>query len=94
VRQELYPRGCGSLDLIGCGYRRCHVEIGSGIHIDIPRHAHRKRAFGNAQAIIRCGEPVQIQWWVRIFARRGAEEPIVAEGRGHLTDWAMMKECR
>jgi hypothetical protein len=33
----------------------------------IPWHARWRRAqFGNAQAIIRCGEPVQLQLWVWI----------------------------
>ena len=60
VRQELYPRGCGSLGLIGCGHCRCLVEVWNCAHVDISsgtRVAKRAR-FGNAQAIVRCGEPV------------------------------------
>jgi hypothetical protein len=37
---------------------------------------------------------VQIQLWVRIFARNRAEGPDVAAGRGRLPNCAMMKECR
>ncbi len=58
--QELYPRGCGSLGLIGCGHCRCLVEVWNCFHVDISsgtRIAKRAR-FGNAQAIVRCGEPV------------------------------------
>jgi len=43
VWQELYPRGCGSLGLTGCSYRRCLVEVWNCVHVDISLgHAHRK----------------------------------------------------
>src|SRR5712675_950829 len=43
VWQELYPRGCGSLGLIGCGHCRCLVEVWNCVHVDISLgHAHRK----------------------------------------------------
>src|SRR6202171_572574 len=75
VWQQFYPHASGSLGSSGCGYRRCLVEVWNCVHVDISSGTHRKRArFGNAQAIIRCGEPVQLQLWVRIFclqSRRG-----------------------
>src|SRR5712671_5667196 len=63
VWQELYPRDCGSLGLTGCGHCRCLVEVWNCVHVDISSGARiAKRArYGNAQAIIRCGEPVQIR---------------------------------
>src|SRR5207237_2191997 len=65
-----------------------------GVFMSIfPRRAHRKRGFGNAQAITRCNEPGPTSMWVRIFARNRAEEPVVAADRGRLTDCAMMSEC-
>jgi hypothetical protein len=49
---------------------------------------------GNAQAILRCGEPVQLQLWVRIFACNRAEEPVIGEGHGRFTNCAMVESCR
>jgi hypothetical protein len=49
--------------LIGGGYRRRLAEVWNCVHVDISsgtRIAKRAR-FDNAQAIIRCGEPVQLQ---------------------------------
>jgi hypothetical protein len=44
--------------------------------------ARQKRArFGSAQTIIRCGEPVQLQLFKRIFGRNRTEEPAIADGR-------------
>jgi hypothetical protein len=37
--------------------------------------------FGNAPTIIRCGEPVQLQLFKRIFGRNRTEEPAIADGR-------------
>jgi hypothetical protein len=40
------------------------------------KHAHGKRArYGNAQAIIRCGEPLQLQWSGFLACDR-AEQPV------------------
>ncbi len=47
VRREPYPRGCGSFGLAGCGNRRWHSEVRSGVHVDIPRQA-RRQARGSA----------------------------------------------
>ena len=68
VRLKLYPRGCGSFGLVGCGGCRWHREVRSGVHVEISlRHARGPGArFGHAQAIVRRGDPVQFQWWVRI----------------------------
>ncbi|HMH98531.1 MAG TPA: hypothetical protein VK577_18430, partial [Bradyrhizobium sp.] len=79
VWQELYPRGCGSLGLIGCGYRRRLAEVWNCVHVDISsgtRIAKRAR-FDNAQAIVRCGEPLQLQLWVRIFCLRSRSGLII-----------------
>src|SRR5712672_983511 len=35
VWQELYPRGCGNLGLIGRGHCRCLVEVWNCVHVDI-----------------------------------------------------------
>jgi hypothetical protein len=55
VWQELYPRGWGSLGLIGCGHCRCLVEVRSCVHVDISSGTRivKRARFGNAQAIIR-----------------------------------------
>jgi hypothetical protein len=43
-RQELYPRGYGSLGLTGCGHWRCLVEVWNRVHVDFSlRHADGKR---------------------------------------------------
>jgi hypothetical protein len=44
VRREPYPRGGGSFGLAGCGNRRWHSEVRSGVHVGIPWQARRKRA--------------------------------------------------
>jgi hypothetical protein len=50
--------------------------------------------FGHAQAIVRRGEPVQFQLWVRVLGRnRGPTRPLL-RGDGRLQDYGMMKECR
>jgi hypothetical protein len=56
---------CRSPGLSGCGYGRCLFDVWNCVHVDISLgNAHRRRArFGNAQAIIRRGEPMQLQWW-------------------------------
>ena len=47
--------------------------------------------FGNAQAIIRCGEPVQLQFLEGCFACNRAEAPVVGQGHGRFTNGVMMK---
>ena len=77
-RDESFSRGAAAaLVRPGCGYCRWLVEIWNCVHVDISLgHAHRKRArYGNAQAIIRRGEPVQLQWWGFWVCNR-AEEPV------------------
>jgi hypothetical protein len=58
----------------GCGHGP--VEVWNGIHVDISSGTRiGKRAVRQRAAIIRCGEPVQLQLWVRIFclqSRRSA----------------------
>jgi hypothetical protein len=52
--REFYPRGCGSLGLIGRGDCRCLVEVRSCVHVDISSGTRIGSArLGNAQAIIR-----------------------------------------
>jgi hypothetical protein len=77
VWREFYPRDCGSPGLTGCGYCRCLVEIWNCVHVDISLgHAQGKRArYGDAQAIIRCGEPVQLQLSGFLACNR-AEQPV------------------
>jgi len=49
---------------------------------DISWHARARSArFDNAQTIIRCGEPVQLPLFKRIFGRNRTEEPAIADGR-------------
>jgi hypothetical protein len=55
-------------------------------------HAHDQRArFGNALAIIRCGEPVQLQFLEGFFACNRAEEPVVGQSHGRFANCAMME---
>jgi len=61
----------------GCGHGPCPVEVRNGVHVDISSGTRigKRARFGNAQAIIRCGEPVQPQLWAGIFclqSRRSA----------------------
>jgi len=48
---------------------------------------------GNAQAIVRCGEPMQLQLRVRIFAQITPNGALL-RAHARLTECAMMKECR
>jgi hypothetical protein len=45
------------------------VEVRNCVHVDISSGTRivKRARFGKAQAIIRRGEPVQLQLWVRIF---------------------------
>src|SRR5882757_6563922 len=48
VWQELYPRGCGSLGLTGCGHCRCLVEVWNSVHVDISSGTRMASARGSA----------------------------------------------
>jgi hypothetical protein len=67
----------------GCGHGPCPVEVWNGVHVDISSGTRigKRARFGNAQAIIRCGEPVQLQLWARM-ARDRAEAPVVLAAMG------------
>ena len=56
------------------GSERCSCRHSSA-------RASEARRFGNAQAITRCGEPMQLQLWVRIFAQNRTEERAIAGPR-------------
>ena len=56
------------------GSERCSCRHSSA-------RASEARRFGNAQAITRCGEPMQLQLWVRIFAQNRTEDRAVAGPR-------------
>ena len=79
----------------GCGHGPCPVEVWNGVHVDISSGTRigKRARFGNARAIIRRGEPVQLQLWARIACNR-AEAPVVGSGHGRLTNGVMMDECR
>jgi hypothetical protein len=79
--------------LTGCGYCRCLVEVWNWVHVDISSGTRivKRARFGNAKAIIRRGEPEQLQLWVRIFACNRAEEPVVGQGHGRFTNCVMME---
>ena len=49
--------------------------------------------FGYAQAIARCGEPLQFQWWVRVFEPQLQPTSPLLRGDGHLLDCGMVEEC-
>ena len=46
-----------------------------------PARASEARRLGNAQAITRCGEPLQLQSWVGIFDQNQAERRAMAGPR-------------
>jgi len=48
--------------------------------------------FGNAPAIVRAREPVQLQWWLRIFACNRAEAPL-SGGHGRFAYCGTMEMC-
>ena len=64
-------RGCRSCRAVatGCGWCRCLVEVWNWVHVDISSGSRMASARGSAtrEATLRCGEPVQLQLWVRIF---------------------------
>jgi hypothetical protein len=77
---KLYPRGFSWVGLLGCGDRRCHREVGSGVHVEIPCRRAASARFGHAQAIVRCGGPVQFKLGVRIFSRKSqTDAPTIVE---------------
>jgi hypothetical protein len=87
------PRGCGSPGLTGCGWCRCLVEVWNWVHVDVSSGTRMASARGSAtpQAIIRCGEPVQLQFLKGCFACNRAEEPVVGQGHGRFANCAMMQ---
>jgi hypothetical protein len=75
----------GSWVLINETWYNCvHVDISSRTRIGSAR-------FGSAQAIIRCGEPVQLQLSEGFFASNRAEQPVVGQGHGRFTNGVMME---
>ena len=96
VWQQFYPHASGSLGSSGCGHCRCLVEVWNCVHVDISsgtRIAKRAR-FDNAQAIVRCGEPVQLQLWVRIFCLRSRSGLIIEWQRRKRTFKRGLACCR
>jgi hypothetical protein len=49
------------------------------------------RGSATREAIIRCGEPVQLQFLEGCFACNRAEAPVVGQGYGRFTNGVMMK---
>jgi len=49
--------------------------------------------FGHAQAIVRRGEPVQFQWWVRVLSRNRNRRAALLRSDGRLQDCGMIKKC-
>ena len=94
VRRELYPRGCGSLGLVGCGdlplacrdQERCSCR-------DLLGHAHGKRAVRPRAGDRSRGEPVQFQWWGEDFEPAIAPTRPLLRGDGRLQDCGMVKKC-
>ena len=63
-------------------------EVGNCIHVGIPWQRAASARFGHAQAIIRCGEAVQFQWWGSILSRNRAERPLLrGDGRFGIAGW-------
>ena len=81
--------GCGSFGRRGSGDRGWHSEVGSDVHVEIPWNAREASArFGHALAIVRRGEPVQFQLWVRIFGPQSQPtRPAIAERRAFTGLW-------
>jgi hypothetical protein len=53
--------------------------------------AGKRARFGSAQAILRGGEPLQLQLSKGFFACNRAEPPVVGQGDGRFTNGVMME---
>ena len=63
------------------------------VDISLGTRAGSARGSATREAITRCGEPMQLQLWGRIFGQNRTEERAIARPSVRLTDCAMMKEC-
>jgi len=52
-----------------------------------------ERTVDHAQAIVRRGDAVQFQWWVRVWTASVAARPLV-RGDGRLRSCGMLEQCR
>ena len=69
------------------------VRSGAVFMSRFPGRRAASARFGHAQAIVRRGDPLQFQLWVRIFRLQSRRTRPLLRGDGRIQDFGIMEKC-